>query len=113
MKPIPVESTTLATVAYDTDRELLQLGSAINPSITTSTSPLACMKICCAPRRRAVTLIAPSEIDSYTLGSRSFLYLGAYGGRSHKRLLNEKPFLFAFGFRKPLSDLGPIREGVH
>jgi hypothetical protein len=26
MKPIPVESTTLATVAYDTDRELLQLG---------------------------------------------------------------------------------------
>jgi hypothetical protein len=26
MKPIAVESTTLATVAYDTDRELLQLG---------------------------------------------------------------------------------------
>ena len=26
MKPVPVESTTLATVAYDADRELLQLG---------------------------------------------------------------------------------------
>jgi hypothetical protein len=26
MKPVPVKSTTLATVAYDADRELLQLG---------------------------------------------------------------------------------------
>jgi hypothetical protein len=26
MKPVPVESTTLTTVAYDADRELLQLG---------------------------------------------------------------------------------------
>lgn len=45
MKPIAVESTTLTMVAYDADRELLQLGFRDQAVYHYFDVPLTCIKI--------------------------------------------------------------------
>jgi hypothetical protein len=82
MKPFPVQSTKLTTVAYDADRELLQLefrDQAVYRSFDVP-AHLHCMKTYCAPRRKAVTSMPSSEANSHMLGFLSIPYLSAYGG---------------------------------